>query len=583
MSPNSVPVAPWPELPAESPDAELPAESLDAEPTAIDTAVAEAKESVPRARRRRQPRIDPSELKLKGRLAICQGIDIAPRLPKRVKQYVLGSILDSNWEMSGKEDEELAALILKESKKLTDQKRILAAAISNDRDPELGDLKAIIFEILLQEETYSIPEPRLYERVIDFEKDLLKRSRSFGLDELKKVDPERWHSLDTYRIVLNAAWGNDDSISADEAELLAVLREHLNITREEHWLIGATLRRFPKVKCVLHTGPEINETRKDLQKQALLWTYKDADDQTIDLIPAEIAEVLRTHSGQELQVVNYERLVSHDAILIGDLREVLASFGLDKTGNKPDLIERIVYSSIRPSALLDSLDKDRLSAMCASAELKTSGAKAELIARLITFYDDLTFKEIVTRDEREEWYASYELLSRRANAELRAKNLIKKDLEIEHKFEDATAFLFEKRLRVPCDMTRKDSRADGRLDLDDNQCILFDCKSVEQAVNLQDHLEGQFDGYLRRVREGGKLPLGFIVIGPAFTPQSIKLAHQYKARTNWDIALVTAEGLWHLAEKWFNNEPEKPFPIRLLNRTGNIIDKDGAEVLLGLV
>jgi hypothetical protein len=35
------------------------------------------------------------------------------------------------------------------------------------------------------------------------------------------------------------------------------------------------------------------------------------------------------------------------------------------------------------------------------------------------------------------------------------------------------------------------------------------------------------------------------VIGPAFTPQSIKRAHQYKARTNGDIALVTAEGRKH--------------------------------------
>ena len=134
--------------------------------------------AAPRIRRRRRPKIDPNELKLKGRQAL-------------------------------------------------DRKRILAAAVANDRDPAMGDLKAVIFSILLQEETYSIPEPRLYERVLEFEKDLVKRSKSLGLDAMKKSDPERWHCLDTYRIVLNAAWANDNEVSPDEADLLAVLRDHL--------------------------------------------------------------------------------------------------------------------------------------------------------------------------------------------------------------------------------------------------------------------------------------------------------------------------------------------------------------------
>jgi hypothetical protein len=136
-------------------------------------------------------------------------------------------------------------------------------------------------------------------------------------------------------------------------------------------------------------------------------------------------------------------------------------------------------------------------------------------------------------------------------------------------------------MRVPCDPSRKENRADGRLRLDGEQCLLLDCKSAEVAVNLQNHLETQFDGYLRRERETGKQPLGFLVIGPAFTPQSLRLANQYKARTNWDVALVTAAGLKHLAERWAAIEPEKAFPVRLLNRT-DIIDKDRAEWLLSL-
>ena len=64
-------------------------------------------------------------------------------------------------------------------------------------------------------------------------------------------------------------------------------------------------------------------------------------------------------------------------------------------------------------------------------------------------------------------------------------------------------------------------------------------------------------------------------------PQSIKLAHRYKARTNWDVALIDASALKHLADQWKTIEPEKPFPIRLLNRT-EVIDKERVEFLLSL-
>ena len=47
------------------------------------------------------------------------------------------------------------------------------------------------------------------------------------------------------------------------------------------------------------------------------------------------------------------------------------------------------------------------------------------------------------------------------------------------------------------------------------------------------------------------------------------------------MALVTAEGLKNLAERWAAAEPDKPFPVRLLNRT-DLIDKDRAEFLLSL-
>ncbi len=101
----------------------------------------------------------------------------------------------------------------------------------------------------------------------------------------------------------------------------------------------------------------MNDTRKDLHWQGLLWNYKDDDDQNVDVIPAEIAAVIRRdHAGQELQTANYRRRVSHDAILVVELRAVLYRREADRSGNKADLIERVVGCGVRPSAVLDELD-----------------------------------------------------------------------------------------------------------------------------------------------------------------------------------------------------------------------------------
>jgi hypothetical protein len=553
----------------------------EAEPDAAGAPEGEARTTRVR-RRRRTPRLDLPELQIRGRRALCKRFAVvAPQMLKMVKLRILNNYLPS---VRGLEDDDLTRVLRDDAEKLADRTRVMGAVNAPDPDFARGELKAIILAVLLQTETYSMPENQLDAKVIEYEQGVVERSKSLDLTEMRKGDPDRWHHFDTYRIVLEAAWGHDATVSPDEARLLGVLRQHLSISREEHWLLSALIRRFPREGCALHTADEVNEARKELQRQGVLWQYRDEDNQNIDVIPVEVAEVVRRdYAGQELQSVNFRRLLSHDGVLLADLREALERRGLNRYGSKAELIDRVVSSELRPSEVLGALDKDKLSTMCAGFGLKSSGAKAELVSRLVEFYDDLTFEvRPPTKDKREVWYADYELLAARSYAELRAKKVISRDLEIQTLFEEATEFLFECRLRVSCERACKENRTDGLLRLDQNVCILWDCKSVEVAVNLQDYLEGQFDGYLRKERERGSQPLGFLVVGPVFTEQSIRLANQYKARTGWDVALVTAAGLKHLAERWAALEPEKPFPVRLLIRT-EVIDKERAEFLLSLV
>lgn len=536
----------------------------------------------PRKRRKRRERKrDAEERRLLGRRAMCRRIaDIAPHMLKTVKLRVLGRYLEST---KGMDDDALRECIVKEARKIGEKRRVIANLARIDPDVNRRNLKEIVvFAVLLQEETHSLEEHRLEEKVIEYEKDLVKRAKALDFFDRKRHDAIRWHHYDTYRIVLEAAWRSENDISADEAALLRVLRDHLNISREEHWLIGAHLKRFPKAKCALHTPDDIHDARKELQREGILWSYRDENSGNIDIIPRGIVDVLRDEVvGLELQDTNYARILQHDSIRLPDLRAILQSRDMDRYGNKSELVQRIVNSDIRPSQVLDELDRTKLSDMCRLVGLKSSGNKPDLIARLVGFYDDLTFEEIVTQDKREEWYNNYELLATRSYADLKAKKLISKDLEIEHQFEQATDFLFEEKLNATIDRSRKVSKADGRILLADKQVILWDCKSVEGAVNLQDHLEDQFDSYLRKEREKGNSPIAFLTIGPSFTKLSLKVANQYKARTNWDVALVQTDALKYLAEQWSATGTDKPFPIRLLNRT-EIIDKERAEFLLSL-
>ncbi|MCZ7648935.1 MAG: hypothetical protein M5U26_27375 [Planctomycetota bacterium] len=498
---------------------------------------------------------------------------------KTVMLRILGNYLEST---RGLDDKALEATIVKDAKKLTAKDRVLAAIKETDPDVNRRNLKEIIlYEILLQEESYGLEESKLDEKVINYEKNLIKAAKDLDFFDPKKHDPIRWHHYDTYRIVLEAAWRNDN-VSEDEANLLLALRNYLSISREEHWLIGAYIKRFPRPKCELHTADDINEARKALQREGILWSYRDENNKNIDIIPTEIVAILRKDiTSMELQRMNYRRILQHDSITLADLRNVLDSKKMDKGGNKPDVIERIVNGDVLPSQVLEVLGGAKLSEMCRLVGLKGSGSKAETILRLLEFYDDLTFEERTTQDEREEWYNNYELLASRAYADLKAKKIITKDLDIEHQFEKATDFLIDELLGVDIDNSRKISKADGRILLENKEIILWDCKTDEKQVNLQDHIESQFDGYLRKEREKGLVPLAFLVIGPGFTQQSLATAFQYKARTNWDIALVQADALKLLAERWSAIDTEKPFPIKLLNRT-EIIDKEKVEILLSL-
>ena len=190
-----------------------------------------------------------------------------------------------------------------------------------------------------------------------------------------------------------------------------------------------------------------------------------------------------------------------------------------------------------------------------------------MIQRIIEYYDAILEKDESVGDDREIWYQHFEKLAGRELDFLRNQQIITKDLECEKKFEEATNYLFEKKLlHKPLTLVGS-SHADGALSFQ-NKVIYWDNKSKETPVNLKDHIR-QFDGYIR----ASEKPVAcFFVIGPDFTEESSLIAMQYQVESGTTITLIRASELKTIAENWSKKNQGKkeddPFPLGYLIQPG---------------
>ena len=178
--------------------------------------------------------------------------------------------------------------------------------------------------------------------------------------------------------------------------------------------------------------------------------------------------------------------------------------------------------------------------MCGSFGLKSSGTKAELIdpaGRVLRRPDvrgagDEGRAGGVVRD--------YELLAGRAYAELRAKKVITQGPGDPEPVRGGDGVPVrgpaEGALRPEPD--GQPGRRAAAAWTQTSACCGTASRSRPRST-CRTIWTASSTGYLRKERGGRDgSRSAFLVIGPSFTPQSMRLANQYKARTNWDVALV---------------------------------------------
>jgi hypothetical protein len=473
-------------------------------------------------------------------------------------------------------DEELRAAIKKIEPQYIHEDTVKKAieSVYIDDSIDIRVLARIILEdVLLEEIGFGLPSDSLEEKIIGIEQAILDKSNETDLSDLAGgKSTALFEKMELYYFVLGVAWEHRNTKSPDEANLLRKLRRRLGITHAQHRIMEAKLGKYPKVNNEIHSRSEMRDARNFLQKSGLLFQIKNDRGVLFDIIPEELAAVMRKIFQKTMRIDGYRIMLGHRLFRKKDtLKAVLKTAKADvkPTERTAELIEKILVQ-VDPHDCLYTFGNDELHDWCSEMGLPVSGSKEHRIERLLTYYDSMQIRNASEEeDERKIWYDVFEALAYRDRQLLRAEGVIDKDLEIESKFEKATEYLFEKRLNHKPLNQPGTNKPDGLLSFKD-MYIMWDNKSKEAPgeVDLNSHLN-QFHGYMQASNK--HVPI-FLVIAPDFSPNSEAVAVRYAAENiGRNIVLIKASDLKALAEEWAsdgNKKKDEPFPLGLLARSG---------------
>lgn len=430
----------------------------------------------------------------------------------------------------------------------------------------------LLRDYLLDQDDFISPCKETDAAILNYEKAIIDESNNFDLIKISK-------DLALFKHMLDSAWNLNSDISVDEKNLLETLRNYLSITIREQQVLEAKSGRFPNPENTLHTFDDIDATRRALQSKGLLMCIKNSDGVMCDMIPEDIARELRKYYNIEIRSFGYEKLVDYvvkktkkqyliDIVTKASKHYKKANIELP---NNPTVNElrTVILKSIQPTNLIagfsvnDGMNMEDLYAWCSNLGLSVSGAKKVLIERILGYYDSVRRIELKTEDTREKLLSVYKELASRDLKFLRSNDIIQKDLQCEHYFEDATNYIFEKMLmNKPLTLTGTE-HPDGKLSFKDKY-IMWDNKSKETPVNLKDHIQ-QFDRY---IKTSDKDVVVFMVIAPDFTPQSVQECVDYSLNNDTQILLITAEELKTVAEMWSKKHSGEMFNLGYFKQNG---------------
>ncbi|GIO24832.1 SAP domain-containing protein [Oceanobacillus sp. J11TS1] len=486
-------------------------------------------------------------------------------LPKMSKLY-LGRIVDSFLKDVHMDTEEgMREVILKNIDEFQNKERVKRYLDFSNESRDVTLLNEMILMALMEKEGYLLSESELYKEVEDMEKEILKQ----GLDD-NYID--RFIPKDAKRIyssVLEEAWIKDESLNAHEINILNVLRNELDLSKREHYLLESRIGRFPRKGNDLHTHQQISRSLINLQTRGLILRFR--EDTTYYIIPKDIARILRYEMGGELRNEVYATLLTD--LNVTQLRKILNHLDFSVSGVKEVLVNRIIEYNILPSTALKVFGSKDLSDILRNLEgAKISGTKKEKIQNIIDYYETLsTPMSSDPTDERARLYDFYESLAARDYKTLRINKIIEKDVQVDNYFEEATRYLFDLKLGLDLMKMEGTRHADGKVQFSSTEVMLWDNKSTEEPYTFP---EKDFKQFLRYIRSDKWRVTLFLVVVHDYTKDAVAQAQKLKAfsEEDTDVALIKAADLAYVAEEWknFSDQKEPQFNLQVFNITGEL-------------
>lgn len=486
-------------------------------------------------------------------------------LPKMSKLYLTRTVDSFLKDVKMNTEEEMREVIVKNIDEFQNQERVRRNLNFLEADRDTSLLNEMILLALMENEGYILKEQDIFLEVEKLQTQIIEDSQD---EEYIKTSISDL-AIRVYSSVLTVAWKKNESLNSSEINILNVLRDELNLTKREHYLLESRIGRFPQKGNKLHTHKQIEAATRDLQSRGLLLRFK--TDEAYYVIPNEIARIVRYEFGGEMRNSNYSILLQ--SLNVTQLKNILSFLNVNISGTKNVIIERILKRNILPSKALNSFSSTELSDILRSLDgAKVSGTKEEKIQSIIDYYENLSNLTISDpTDERSTLYDYYEDLAKRNYKTLRINKVIEKDSNIDKYFEYATQYIFEKKLGLEIQPMKGSKHADGKLKYNSKEVILWDNKSTEKPYSFpQEHFD-QFLGYIRSEEMRATL---FLVITSEYTSDAIGQAQKLKAFTelDTDVAIISASDLKFIAEEWKNYSGQKvpKFNLQVFNLTGEL-------------
>jgi len=334
-------------------------------------------------------------------------------------------------------------------------------------------------------------------------------------------------------------------------------------------LLESRIGRFPQKNNKLHTHQQVSRSLINLQSRGLILRFR--EDTSYYIIPKDIARILRYEMGGELRNEVYETLLND--LSVSQLRAILQQLDFNVSGVKETLIKRIIEHNILPSTALKVFSSKDLSDILRVLEgTKISGTKKEKIQNIIDYYEMLaTPTSSDPMDERARLYDFYEELASRDYKTLRINKIIDKDVDIDNYFEEATRYIFERKLGMTLIEMEGTRHADGKVQFNKQNVILWDNKSTEEPYVFP---ENHFNQFLRYIRSEKMRVTLFLVIVYDYTKEAVAQAQKLKAfsEEDTDVALIKATDLMYVADQWKNYSDQKhpEFNLQVFNMTGEL-------------